>query len=716
MQKIRYFMAVGAGAVITLICVKPDAAPTLPSLTQLRSDLARSRSAATVDPFLGVLIASAQASQALGLPAKDEAVSKSVVTFGKTVVAAVEANPARGGDGLSGRSLYGLQKTSLEKQQRGSEDRNSTSGIRLPAPVFNQVETEKQSNDSRAHGFILGDSPSLSIPQISYLSTDQSKPALAFAPSPAKPAQKVAINSAQTLGDTVIYNALNLASASLVPTPAPGILQKVLEPTLENPGKPVSPLNGASVVQSPAPVTPQPPSTNQGAVAPEYLNPGANPLLFPTQSQEVQVKAIEPITLEQALELAQRNSRDLQIARITLQRNQSTLREALAAEFPTAGLGATFTRSDSASSKLQNAAAQANNPLLANTNDSISSSVNTTVQLSYNLFTAGSRSANIRAAEQQVRFQQLQIELTAQTLRQSVTRAYYSLQQADAQVEISRAAVTDAAQSLRDAQLLEQAGLGTRFEVLQAQVTLSNAQQDLTTALSQQRIARRQIVQLLSLAQQTEVSAADPIEVAGNWELSLEQSIVLAYKNRAELEQQLVRRDIGEQQRIIALASVRPQANLTASYNLLGSLKDDFGPRDGLSLAANLQWNFFDGGAARARAQQARADIALAETNFAIQRNQVRFDVEQAFFSLNSNARNIQTASFALVQAQESLRLARLRFQAGVGTQTDVINQQTALTQARGNRLNAILNYNRALVDLQRAVSNLPDSRLFKVP
>jgi outer membrane protein TolC len=221
---------------------------------------------------------------------------------------------------------------------------------------------------------------------------------------------------------------------------------------------------------------------------------------------------------------------------------------------------------------------------------------------------------------------------------------------------------------------------------------------------------------LLSLAQSAEVSAADPIEVAGAWNLSLEQSIVLAYKNRAELEQQLVQRDIDEQRRRVEQAATRPQVSLTASYNILGVLNDGVGPEDGLSLGARLRWDFFDGGRTKARVNQQRSNIAIDETNFANQRNQVRFEVEQAFSDLNSNAQNIQTASFALVQAQESLRLARLRFQAGVGTQTDVINQQTELTRARGNRLTAILDYNRALASLQRAVSNLPDSNLFDLP
>ena len=458
----------------------------------------------------------------------------------------------------------------------------------------------------------------------------------------------------------------------------------------------------------------QSPPSSQETPTPEIFNPSPNPLLFPTQSQEVQIGTTQPITLQQALELAGRNNRTLEQAKLTLERNQAALREAQAAEFPTIGLSTDFTRSDSAQGELTNRA-RANNPLLP-LNSTLSSTFNSSLQLSYDLYTAGLRPAQIRQAVEQVKFQQLEVERLFEDLRQTVTRAYYSLQEADAQTDIYRAAVRAASQSLRDAQLLEQAGLGTRFDVLQSEVDLASSQQNLTRSLSQQQIARRQIAQLLSLPQRVDITAKDPIAVAGQWPLSLEQSIVLAYKNRAELEQQLVQRDISEQSRRVALAAIRPQATLSASYNILGILNDDEGPSDGLTLGATLRWNFFDGGAARARAEQAKKDIAIAETGFADQRNQIRFEVEQAFFNLNANAQNIQTATVALQRADESLRLARLRFQAGVGTQTDVLNQQTALTQARFNQLSAILEYNRALVDLQRATSNLPDSNLSQLP
>ncbi|MHC5731734.1 MAG: TolC family protein, partial [Nostoc sp.] len=102
----------------------------------------------------------------------------------------------------------------------------------------------------------------------------------------------------------------------------------------------------------------------------------------------------------------------------------------------------------------------------------------------------------------------------------------------------------------------------------------------------------------------------------------------------------------------------------------------------------------FDGGAARARAAQSKANIAIAENQFASQRDQIRFNVEQYYSQLQSNLNNVQTSSVALNQAREALDLARLRFQAGVGTQTEVIAAESDLTTAEGNRVTAILNYN----------------------
>lgn len=486
--------------------------------------------------------------------------------------------------------------------------------------------------------------------------------------------------------------------------------------TAPDPALPAVP-SSAPLPSTTPPINPTEPAAK--VPAPRYLDPSSNPLQFPTKPEEVRLQGIQPITLQQALELAQRNNRTLQINRLQLESSRAALREAQAAELPTLGVSSGLTFQDSAQSRFSASQQASSNQRILDQNgfpidsqrnqQTTSLPLTGTVSLSYDLLAPG-RSATIQAAERQIRFNELEVERQFEDLRLNVATDYYALQQADEQVRISNSAVTNAQASLRDAQARERAGVGTRFDVLQFQVQLANANQDLVNAISQQRIARRQVALRLSLSQVVDVSAADPVQAAGTWNLSLEDSIIAAFKNRAELEQQLVQREINQQQRDVALSALSPSLNLVASYNVFTNLNSTPNPglATGYSIGANLNWTLFDGGAAQSRAEQQEANIAIAETRFADLRNQIRFDVEQAYSTLQANLQNIQTSSVALNQAGESLRLARLRFQAGVGTQLEVSNAETELTRAEVNRLTAILNYNRALTSLQRAISNIP--------
>ncbi|AFY49582.1 outer membrane protein [Nostoc sp. PCC 7524] len=462
-----------------------------------------------------------------------------------------------------------------------------------------------------------------------------------------------------------------------------------------------APVETAPTPTEPATVTPVP----GGAVqVPENLIPNPNPLQFPTKTEEVTVQGNQPISLAQALELAKRNNRDLQVAVLELERAQASLREAQAALYPNLSINTDISRSQSAVSQLQDE--QSRRQGFPSNNDEPSTAFNGQAELRYDLFTSGRRRASIKEAEEQVRFSELAVESQSEDIRRNVSREYYDLQEADERVRIAQSAVENSQASLRDAEALERAGVGTRFDVLRSQVNLANAQQELTNALSRQQIFRRTLATRLSLPQTVNISAADPVQLAGLWQQSLEQSVILAYQNRPELQQQLAQRNISEQQRRQALSNLGPQVSFIANYNLLDQFDDGISLTDGYSVGVRASLNLFDGGAARARATQAKKNIAIFETRFAEQRNQIRFQVEQAFFTQQANLENVQTANTALEQARESLRLARLRFQAGVGTQTDVINAENELTRAEGNRITAILEYNRALADLQRAVTS----------
>lgn len=440
-----------------------------------------------------------------------------------------------------------------------------------------------------------------------------------------------------------------------------------------------------------------------------YLDPGSNPLQLPTTPEEVEILGTQPLTLQQALDLALRNNRDLQIAQLQLEQARAQLREALAAEYPTLTARGDITRQQTPQGQITGEA-QDRFPGQPDP-DAPTTTVSGRLELNYDIYTSGLRSANIRVGEKQVHLSELEIERLQEEVRLGVTESYYDLQQSDEQVRIREQAVRNAESSLRDAQALERAGVGTRFAVLQSQVQLAEEEQRLTEAISQQRLSRRRLVEQLSLPQFIDVSAADPVEIAGTWNIPLDQSIILAFQHRAELETQLATRELNQQQRLARLATLGPQISLFANYDVLKLTSDDNlaaqGAGDGYSLGARVTWNLFDGGQAKARAAQEEAETAIAETTFADQRNEIRLQVEQSYFELISSFDNIGTASAALEQAKEALRLARLRFQAGVGTQTDVINSETDLTQAEFNRVQAVLGYNRALANIQRAISNI---------
>ncbi|MFN5874148.1 MAG: TolC family protein [Aphanizomenon sp.] len=448
------------------------------------------------------------------------------------------------------------------------------------------------------------------------------------------------------------------------------------------------------------------PAPNQPVISnvSNQLDPSPNPLLYPTQVEEVKVGGNQPISLSQALELAKRNNNDLQVSVLRLEQSKSVLREAQAALFPSVDLSADVTNSRNVGTTLQFDQARTTNPLVGDppSNTTLSG----TAQIKYDIYTSGRRNGAIQEAEERIRVQELDVERQSEEIRLNVSRAYYDLQQTDENVRISQSAVENAQASLKDAMALEKAGVGTRFDVLRSQVNLANSQQDLTNAISQQQIARRKLAPLLNLPQSVSISAGDPVKLAGLWQHPLEQSIVTAYQNRPELQQNLAQRKIGEAQIKQALSSSGPQVSLVGRYNLLDQFDDQTSVSDGYSLGLQASINLYSGGAGTARAAQAKTSIAIAETQFSEQRNQIRFQVEQAYSTQASSLENVQTSNVALEQAKESLRLARLRFQAGVGTQSDVINALNDLTRSEGNRVKAILDYNRALTELQRYVTS----------
>jgi outer membrane factor, OMF family len=330
---------------------------------------------------------------------------------------------------------------------------------------------------------------------------------------------------------------------------------------------------------------------------------------------------------------------------------------------------------------------------------------NGALTLSYNIYTGGQRDASIQSSQKQVKSAVLEVQRQLQQLRQTVASSYYDIQQAQALIAVTDGSVKSLQENLRIIRLGTEAGTRTQFEVLQASVSLSDALQNQTQAKSLYTTARRQLVERLNLPDTVDLilpATATP-EKAAQWPLSLENTIILALNNRVELNQTRLQRQITQLQKRIVGSQRKPQVQGFAAVTLADDLEDRFLGAYGYSLGVQMNFSAFEGGNVRSRLRQLDRSIDILDQQFNQLKESIRFEVENAFFTLQANATNIDTSNGALAQATESLRLAEVRRDAGVGTTFEVTRAQADLTQAQSNLIRAILDYNRALVSLERA-------------
>ena len=128
----------------------------------------------------------------------------------------------------------------------------------------------------------------------------------------------------------------------------------------------------------------------------------------------------------------------------------------------------------------------------------------------------------------------------------------------------------------------------------------------------------------------------------------------------------------------------------------------DYGWSASNTIGLNASWAIFDGGRARAQYRQNKQRAEESKFNFASERDRIRSEVEDSFFNLRKASQNIHTSASEVLSTAESLRLARLRFQAGVTTQREVVDTQRDLTKAEVSYANAITDYNVSIAELRR--------------
>ena len=440
------------------------------------------------------------------------------------------------------------------------------------------------------------------------------------------------------------------------------------------------------------------------------------PLALPEEPAQVRIHELRPLTLEEALQLAEFNSPTLKAAASQVDQAKSSLRSAIAAWYPTVDLTSSALPEYFASYSYRNPDFVTPDPSTGTTNNELYGSewrLNGRLRVSWDLINPA-RVPEIAAARDRFERARHAYLIALRDLRLETETAYFNLQEADEGVRIGQAGVKASLVSLRDARARFNAGVNTKLEVLEAETQLARDRNLLATNLGQQELRRRNLAVVLDLPQQVTPTAASPSRPLGLWQSSLQDSIVAAFNYREELDQLILDISVNNSRANASLAAVQPVlsfVNSTTASRTQGQTNQtsvspidqgDFSYGVQNSSALTATWRLFDGGRARAEYRRSKQAADQSRFNFAQTRDQIRFQVEQSFLGLRTAVQNIDTTASEVLSSRESLRLAQLRVQAGVTTQREVVNTQRDLTQAELKYARAIRDYNTNLSELSR--------------
>lgn len=411
----------------------------------------------------------------------------------------------------------------------------------------------------------------------------------------------------------------------------------------------------------------------------------------------------KPLALPDALNLALENNRTIRKSQRDLEAAYGISLQTRAIAVPKVVASGSYSAQDSAATEVFFPA----QPL-------VDQNWNANIRVVQSIYEGGKLVSSWRAAKLTTEQAFLQHQTIVADTLLATRVAYYDVLVAAQDIVVRDASVNLLAKELDEQQRRYDAGTVPRFNVLRAEVAVANARPALIRARNNHRIAKNNLAQLLGFDLPREVWENIPLQLTDTLEVApfnikLPDAIAQALERRTELgalrkAEQLRKEDI-----VSARSGRLPSLQAYAGWgwrnsSLSTDLRDDV---DGWQAGVQLDWYLFDGFATRGKVAQAKAAHEKSRVELDDTGSKVELEVRTAYSTFIQAGEVLESQKKVQEQAEEALRLAKSRAEAGTGTQLDVLSAETALTEARTTQVQAQYDYAVAVAKLERAIGTV---------
>jgi outer membrane protein TolC len=425
----------------------------------------------------------------------------------------------------------------------------------------------------------------------------------------------------------------------------------------------------------------------------------------------------ETLTLADSLRIAEQNSPRILLAQEKVKTAQAQAGEAFATALPTIKLTGSYTK---LSNQLAPYASMVT-PLLSSPTvsafigpygvNAINSALNAdsqeahSVGFSLNQMLWGAHILPVMAvANLAVDQAKDSLQREKQNVDLSVTKAFYDVLKANQLLVVIQSAMDQLAAHHAQVKTMLDVGMTTEATLLQVEVQEAQLQQQVLQMTSGLELATAAFNNTLGRDLDTPVDlkdqAADPVP-ATSW-VGL---LPLAQKNRADLAALRAMIDLLKTNVQVVGSAEWPALIFTGNYNWTNVNQFSFNASDvNWMWTVAASWTLFDGMNTQSKVAEAESAVAQAIRSYDLAQKGVELELKSAWLSLQLSQKSMEAASVEVALAKKNFDIAKTRFTSGAGSNVDVLDSQSRLTQATNTLVNSQYDIEIAKATLKNAM------------
>lgn len=306
------------------------------------------------------------------------------------------------------------------------------------------------------------------------------------------------------------------------------------------------------------------------------------------------------------------------------------------------------------------------------------------------------------------------------TLTAEVKKAFYNILLAEQSLDVLRESEATVQRTVDDTQVQYQNGLTSEYDLLTAQVQLSNLKPSILQTENSIRIAKLMLKMYLSIPEQVEIEVEGELDAMRDKVLAGTEGLTTDTSDNSdlrtlELQEDLLRLQL-KAENASRLPTIGAFGNFTLTGNNMGSvsfdpdkmtmttIKDGYFWQNPLSAGIRVSVPLFSGLTKMNRSREIKNQISQIGLQRTYARQQVDVQVRSALNDLLTARETMYAQELTVEQARKAYSISDTRYRAGAGTILELNSAQLAQTQAQLNYSQAIFDYLTAKAEYDRIV------------